>query len=104
VSAPALPLAISRIDVADYVSALFLVYTILIFIYVVTSLIFAFGVRMPYARWSSTLLEFLRDVCEPYLRIWRRILPMFGPLDLSPIVGVLVLQLVGSLISNAIAG
>jgi uncharacterized protein YggT (Ycf19 family) len=33
----------------------------------------------------------LRDVCEPYLRLFRRILPSFGPLDLSPVVAVIFL-------------
>jgi YggT family protein len=30
-------------------------------------------------------------VCEPYLRLFRRILPSMGPLDLSPLVGTIVL-------------
>ena len=37
--------------------------------------------------------DFLRDVCEPYLRLFRRLLPAFGPLDLSPIVAIVSLFL-----------
>jgi uncharacterized protein YggT (Ycf19 family) len=96
--------ALTRQDIADYVSALITVYTLLIFAYVLTSLIFSFGVRVPYSRWSDSVLKFLRDVCEPYLRIFRRFIPMIGPLDISPIVGILVLQIVGGIIVNAIRG
>jgi uncharacterized protein YggT (Ycf19 family) len=35
--------------------------------------------------------RFLYDVCEPYLRLWRRVLPMAGPIDLSPMVAVIAL-------------
>ena len=68
--------ALTRNDIADYVSALITVYTLLIFAYILTSLIFSFGVRVPYARWSDAILSFLRDVCEPYLRIFRRFIPL----------------------------
>ena len=46
-------------------------------------------VRLPYS--LNAVQQFLYDVCEPYLRLFRRILPPLGPIDLSPIVGVLVL-------------
>jgi YggT family protein len=35
--------------------------------------------------------RFLYDVCEPYMRFWRRLLPMAGPIDLSPMVAVIAL-------------
>ena len=97
-----LVLASVRGSAADFVSALAWVYTLVIIAYILTSLAFAAGLRLPYSRWSDAVLTFLRDVCEPYLRIFRRILPSFGGLDFSPIVGILVLQLAGSLISRAI--
>jgi YggT family protein len=59
------------------------VYVLLIFIYVLSS-----WVRLPYSPWLRRVQDFLRDVCEPYLRLFRRILPSFGPLDLSPVVAV----------------
>ena len=68
----------------------------------VTSLIFSFGVRVPYLRPVHAVLDFLRDVCEPFLRIFRRLGLQIGPLDLSPIVALLVLRIVGGLIIGAI--
>ena len=96
--------AITRNDFADFVSALVYVYTIAIVAWVVVSVLFSFGVRIPYSRWSNAILDFLRDVTEPYLRIFRRFLPMFGPLDLSPLVGLLVLQLAGRFVVSLIRG
>jgi YggT family protein len=97
-------LATARGDIADFVSAVVLVYTILIFVYILSNLLFAFGGRVPYARWSDALLTFLRDVCEPYLRLFRRFIPQFGPFDFSPIVAVIVLQIVGGIVVGAIRG
>jgi YggT family protein len=93
-----------RDDLASYVQAVFWVYTLLIIAYILSSLFFAFGGRLPYSRWSSAILGFLRDVCEPYLSLFRRFIPAIGPLDLSPIVGILLLNIVGSVIANLIAG
>ena len=93
-----------RNDIAAFVAALILVYTILIFAYIISSLVMSFGGRIPYARWSDALLTFLRQVCEPYLRIFRRFIPPLGPLDLSPIVAIFTLQIVGSIIVALIRG
>jgi uncharacterized protein YggT (Ycf19 family) len=96
--------AIDRTDVAQFLAALVTVYSLIIFAYVLLSLIFSFGVRVPYSRWSDAVLGFLRDVCEPYLRIFRRFIPMIGPLDISPIVALLVLQIVGNFVVSAVHG
>ena len=97
-------LATAREEIANYVQAVFYVYTLLIIAYILSSLFFAFGGRVPYARWSSAVLGFLRDVCEPYLAIFRRFIPPIGPLDLSPLLGILLLQFVGRLVYSIIAG
>jgi YggT family protein len=97
-------LATFRDDLASYVQAVFWVYTLLIIAYILSSLFFAFGGRLPYARWSSAILGFLRDVCEPYLSLFRRFIPAIGPLDLSPIVGILLLQFVGRALYSVISG
>ena len=97
-------LADARDEIAGYVGAIFLVYTLLIIAYILSSLFFAFGGRVPYARWSSAILGFLRDVCEPYLSIFRRFIPPLGPLDLSPIIGIFVLNIVGGIIARLIRG
>jgi uncharacterized protein YggT (Ycf19 family) len=97
-------LASVRTEIAGYLSTLIYVYTLLIILYIVTQLLFAFGVRPPYSRASDAVLGFLRDVCEPYLRIFRRIVPMVGAFDFSPIVAIVVLSLVGNLLVSLIHG
>ncbi len=97
-------LASVRTDIAGYLSTLIYVYTLLIILYIVTQLLFSFGVRPPYSRASDAVLSFLRDVCEPYLRIFRRIIPMVGAFDFSPIVAIIVLSLVGNLLVSLIHG
>jgi YggT family protein len=91
-------LASVRVEVAGYLSTLITVYTVLIFLYIVVNLLFAFGLRPPYSRASDVVLTFLRDVCEPYLRIFRRVIPQFGGFDFSPILAIFVLQIVNSVI------
>jgi YggT family protein len=97
-------LATFREDLASYVYAVFVVYTLLIIAYILTSLFFAFGGRVPYSRPINAVLSFLRDVCEPYLSIFRRFIPPIGPLDLSPVIGIFLLQFVGVLVRNLIHG
>jgi YggT family protein len=96
--------AVTRVDIANYVNALFEVYILLIFVYILVNLLISFGLRLPYARWSSALLDFLRDVCEPYLKIFRRFIPPIGMLDLTPMIAIIVLYFVRTIIVNAIAG
>ena len=97
-------LASVRTDVAEFLNALLFVYSLLIIIYVLAQLVFSLGARVPYSRWSDAVLGFLRDVCEPYLRPFRRIIPMIGPIDISPIVALIVLRIVGGLIVAAVHG
>ena len=99
-----LVLASARTEAADFVAAVVFVYTLLIIIYVLTSMIFSFGARIPYSRWSDAVLGFLRDVCEPYLRVFRSFIPMLGPIDISPIVAILALNLVGGVVVRLIHG
>ena len=99
-----LVLATVRSQVATYVGALVTVYVLLIIAYILSQLFFAFGGRVPYNRWSNALLGFLRDVCEPYLALFRRFIPAIGPLDLSPVVAIIALTFVGRIVQNLIAG
>jgi len=75
------------------------VYILLLFVYVLTS-----WVRLPYTVWVRRVTDFLRDVCEPYLRLFRRILPPLGPLDLSPMVAVIVLVVVDRVVVTSLLG
>ena len=94
--------ASARNDIANYVDALIYVYVLLIFVYIITNMLFSFGLRPPYARWSDAVLSFLRDVSEPYLRIFRKFIPPIGMLDLSPIVAIIVLYVVGDIVVSLI--
>jgi uncharacterized protein YggT (Ycf19 family) len=85
-------------SVQSFVSVFVYIYTLLILAYIITS-----WVRLPYSPWLNRIQRFLYDVCEPYLRLFRRILPTVGPLDLSPVVGVVVLFILGRVI-NALLG
>lgn len=87
---------------ADYIVALAGVYTLVIIAYILSSLAFGVGLRVPYARGTDAILSFLRDTSEPFLRIFRRVLPSFGGLDLSPMVALIVLQAGTRLIASAI--
>ena len=97
-------LAITRADVADYVDTLAIVYLVLIFIRILTSWI----PRMPYNRYLAAILQFISDVTDPYLNVFRRFVPMVrmgpGALDLSPILATIVLIIVSSVISRLIRG
>jgi YggT family protein len=97
-------LATVRDDIANYVSALFYVYIILIFVYVLLNLLFSTGVRPPYARWSDALLKFLRDVCEPWLRVFRRFIPSMGMFDFSPMIAIIVLYFLRYVLVRVIGG
>lgn len=97
-------LATTRGDIANYVDALFWVYILIIFVYLLLNMMFALGVRPPYSRWTDAILSFLRDVSEPYLRIFRRVIPPLGMFDLSPMVGMLILYFLQRIVVGAING
>ncbi|MEO6859131.1 MAG: YggT family protein [Solirubrobacteraceae bacterium] len=97
-------LALARADVANYVDALFTVYIVLIFVYILLNLLISVGMRVPYSRWSDAVMNFLRDVCAPYLRLFRRLIPVIGGFDLTPMIALIVLYFVRTIVVNAIAG
>ena len=79
----------------NFVQVFATVYTLIIFAYILTS-----WVRMPYSPWLNRIQRFLHDVSEPYLRLFRRVLPSMGPLDLSPWVAIIVLWLLVGVLNN----
>jgi len=97
-------LALSRGDVATYVSALFTVYIVLIF----ANILISFVPRMPYRPWLRAVLDFVTESTNPYLNFFRRFLPPIGgsgfALDLSPIIGLIVLFVLDALVVSLIAG
>ena len=82
-------------SVQSFVSVFVAVYVLLIFAYVLTS-----WVRVPYA--LQPLVRFLHDVCEPYLRLFRRFIPPLGPVDVAPIAAVLGLIFLEKLVNGVL--
>ena len=93
-----LVLADAADSVASFLNVFITVYILLILAYVLTS-----WIRLPYSPWLNRIQRFLYDVCEPYLRLFRRIIPPLGPLDLSPMVAIIVLVLAQRLIASLAA-
>lgn len=71
-------------------------YELLIVIYVLLSWFSASGTIWEIRRVLGTLVE-------PYLGIFRRIVPPLGMIDISPIIALLVLQLLGSFVLNLLS-
>ena len=81
-------LADSITQAETFVNVFIVVYTIVLLAYVLMS-----WLRLPYSPWLNRIQRFLYDVSEPYLRLFRRVLPSMGPLDLSPMIAIIVLGL-----------
>ena len=96
--------AIGRDEIADYVSAVFVVYIILLFI----NILISYVPRMPYRPWLRSVLDFVTEVTDPYLNIFRRFLPPIGgggfALDLSPMIGLIVLFVAQAVVVGLIRG
>lgn len=95
-------IASARTDVAGYLSTLIYIYVLLILVYIVVNLLFAAGLRPPYSRASDRVLGFLRDVVEPYLRLFRRFAPRLGGLDFSPMLAIITLYVVNIVVVQGI--
>ena len=79
----------------NFITVFISVYVLIIFAYIIM-----YWVRLPYSPWLDRVQRFLYDVCDPYLRIFRRLLPSFGAFDFSPIVAVLSLFLIDRVINS----
>jgi YggT family protein len=101
---PELPLALTRHDIADYVSAIFIVYIILIF----ARILISFLPRVPYSRPLRAVLDFVTETTDPYLNFFRRFMPPIGgggfALDLSPMIGIIVLFVLQAVLVGLIDG
>lgn len=85
------------IDLRDFISALFYTYYILIIIRVIFS-----WIGIPSNRTALMIFRFIYDVTEPYLGIFRRFIPLAGPIDFSPFIGLLVLGIIQNMILRAL--
>lgn len=101
-SAIILVFGLSRSDIASYVNALFLVYLIILF----TRILLSWIPRLPYNPVLRSVVDFIHQVTDPYLNLFRRILPPVGgggfALDLSPIIAIVVLYIVRAVVVGAI--
>lgn len=97
-------MALSRLDVADYVSALFTVYIVLIF----ANILISYIPRVPYSPVLRAVLDFVKETTDPYLNLFRRFLPPVGgggfALDLSPIIGIIVLFVLQAVVVGLVSG
>ncbi len=84
-------------SIETFITVFVSVYVLLIFAYILTS-----WIRLPYSPTLNRIQRFLYDVCEPYLRLFRRLLPNFGPLDLSPIVAILALYIARTVVISVL--
>ena len=96
-------LAITRGNVADYVAAVVLVYTLLIVASVLLSWVQQFR-PLPYNMARRAVIGFIEESTEPVLRVFRSFIPRIGPLDISPIVATLVLSILGVVVVSLIRG
>lgn len=94
-------LATAQQEIGGFIRTLTYVYVLLIIAYILSELFFGFGGRMPYNRTGGAILGFLRDTVTPYLRLFKFV-PQIGPLDISPIVAIFALQIVGNLVAGVI--
>ena len=93
-----MPVATARTELAGVLSTVIYIYTLLILVHIVVQLLFSAGLRPPYSRVTNSLLQFLRDTVEPFLRPFRRLLPNMGGWDFSPILAIFTLQIINAVV------
>lgn len=95
--------ALTRENIADYVSALVFVYLLLIIANIAMGWIQMFR-SIPYNVTLRAVTGFVTEVTDPYLAVFRRFIPPLGPIDLSPILAILLLSIVGRIVVGLISG
>jgi YggT family protein len=69
------------------------VYMLVLIVYVLLS-----WIRLPSS--FGPMQRFLYDVCDPYLRLWRRLLPFSaGPIDFSPMIAIIAVYAAGQILN-----
>ena len=72
-----------------FINVFCILYGLVIFVYIITS-----WLRLPYSPTLNRIQRFLYDVCEPYIRLFRRLLPGTGALDFSPMLALIALGVI----------
>jgi YggT family protein len=100
--------AIDRGDVARFVDSLFLVFIILVIASVAISWYVSFRGSLPYNNALRAVTGCIAETTTPYLNLIRRFLPPVGAggmaLDLSPMVGLILLFLARAIVVGLIQG
>jgi len=87
----------ARTWIVQFVHVFLYVYIALIFVYILTT-----WFQLPYSFALGRVQRFLFDVCDPYLRVFRRFIPPIGPLDLSPMVAMFVLLVIDRVVARVL--
>ena len=58
---------------------------------------------IPSIDWEQQPIKFIREVTDSYLDIFRRFIPPLGGLDFSPIIAIIVLQIIQGFITMIIS-
>ncbi|MGZ5332556.1 MAG: YggT family protein [Solirubrobacterales bacterium] len=94
--------AIDNHDVADFLGNMLTVFIIVIFIRILASWL----PRRPVSGPLKAILDFCEQTADPYLNIFRSFIKPIGggavSLDLSPIIGVLVLVFAGGFLVSVV--
>jgi YggT family protein len=84
---------------ANFIAALGYVYTLMIIAYIVMSML-----PLPYNRTLVTIRDFLDQTVSPFLNIFRRFIPPLGPIDISPMVAIIALNVVTRVLVGVVLG
>jgi uncharacterized protein YggT (Ycf19 family) len=84
---------------ANFVSYYADLYILLIFIYILQSF-----VTLPYNRVLYAIRDFASETVWPLMHAFRKILPMFGPLDLSPMLAIIAVLAAERILTSIILG
>lgn len=76
-------------SVANFIN----IYLLLIFVRILLT-------WFPTANWANQVTSFLSPITDPYLNVFRSFIPPLGGLDISPILAILVLQVVAQLLGS----
>lgn len=86
------PIALIAVALAQFLS----IYSVLLIIRILLS-------WFPNLDWHNPLLSILSQVTDPYLNIFRSIIPPLGGIDLSPMLAIFALQIVSGMFNAAAA-
>jgi YggT family protein len=86
-----MPLGDAVLTALRFVDAVYYVYLLCILIYILMS-----WIRLPYSIWGDRFQRFLYDVVNPYLALFRKVLPFarMGMFDFSQIIAIFALSFI----------